>query len=361
MFQKTNNDTSMKHIQKNEDFYQSKYDYYRQMSICAVIFSVIASNFYWISDCQLFNRIAIETLFPRLFMLIPLGLYIIISNRVENYKIMVPLSYIMLHGIMWCTIWSIYYLPIKQHANEGFIIMHLMFLALGFCAPIKLSIIFHSLLIFDIIISYPINHYENIDLMMTLGIPALIAVEFMLYMTEKSYIDQYSYKLKLQNLSYYDQLTKVYNRNKLQQLCIKDSNYLLIDDSCILIMDIDFFKEVNDKYGHVAGDTVLISLANIVQSNTKTQNDYVIRWGGEEFVVILSHCKLKEAINISENIRKEVENHNNGICSITISIGVVRYDGQDYLNSIKHADQALYYAKQHGRNKVCVYDNGTIY
>ena len=88
----------MSNIEKKErdKFYQSKYEYYRVMSVCTVIVSVLASTTYWISDCQLFGRIAYETLLPRLYMLFPLLLYLIAVKLTYNYRIMVTLSYIIL-------------------------------------------------------------------------------------------------------------------------------------------------------------------------------------------------------------------------------------------------------------------------
>ena len=131
--------------------YQSKFEYYKNVWLYTVIISAVASTTYWISDCQLFGRIAYETIVPRFSIFIPLASFLLFRDRLNDYRKAIPISYLILHAIMWCTIWAIYYLPIKQHANEGFIIMHLMFLGLGFAAPRTWSIFFHSLLIFDII------------------------------------------------------------------------------------------------------------------------------------------------------------------------------------------------------------------
>lgn len=342
--------------QNKDAFYQSKYEYYKLMCICTVILSVIANVFYWISDCQLFNRIAYETVLPRIFMFIPLIFYIIIAKRVKSYKIMVPISYMMIHGIMWCTIWAIYYLPIRIHANEGFIIMHIMFIAVGFCAPIKWSIICHSLLIVDIIVSYPINHYENFDLMMSLGVPLVLAVETMLYFMENNYIEQYITSKRLERMTMHDPLTDAYTRNKLKDICIDNTNKLIKGYNEIMILDIDFFKHVNDTYGHDIGDTVLKRLVKIVKSCI-SEDDLIIRWGGEEFIVILKDSTLDKANEKAENIRKTVANSQNLICNFTISIGVTEYNKGDYNIAVKNADKALYYAKYHGRNRVVVYND----
>ena len=340
-------------------FYQSKYEYYRIVSLCTVIGSVLASTTYWISDCQLFDRIAIETLFPRMFMLIPMIFYILLSRRIRSYKVMVPLSYLMLHGIMWCTIWSIYYLPIKQHANEGFIIMHVMFMALGFCAPIKQSICWHSLLIVDILISNLFNHYESLDLMLSLGIPVMIGIEVLQAYMEKVYAEQYRLKKILEHMTTHDQLTNAYNRNKLVELCEPDTKKLKVANTGIILMDVDFFKKINDTYGHGVGDTVLKTLVEIIKSCVRS-SDIVIRWGGEEFVILLPECSLYETEEIAERIRKSVEEYDKHTCRFTVSIGVTKYNGIDYVTSINHADKALYHAKGNGRNQTVTYENLAI-
>ena len=293
-------------MKEKDLFYQSKFEYYHKMGIWTIILSALASTTYWISDCQLFGRIAWETLFPRTFILIPLVFYIFLSRKTNNYKIMVPVSYGMLHGIMWCTIWAIYYLPIKQHANEGFIIMHLMFIAYGMCAPRRWSAFFHSLLIADILISYPINRYEEIGLMMSLGIPALVGIELILIIIENSYAEQYYMKNELENAVYHDQLTQAYSRNMMGELCQRGTNFLKMEKAGVLLVDIDFFKKINDSFGHDVGDKVLIQLVESIRSCIRGA-DYVFRWGGEEFVILLPSCNVEKSCFIAEKIREKVE------------------------------------------------------
>ena len=160
-----------------DEFYQSKYEYYKSLILWIIIISSLAEVSYFISDCQLFDRFAYETLLPRCAILLPMTLFIIINKKCNKYKTMIPLAYFVVHCAMWCTIWSIYYLPIKMHASEGFIIMHLMFLAIGLCAPPKYSLFYHSMVMVNIILSYPFNRYENLDMMISLGLPCLIGIE----------------------------------------------------------------------------------------------------------------------------------------------------------------------------------------
>ncbi|MCB2290068.1 diguanylate cyclase [Clostridium sp. CS001] len=127
----------------------------------------------------------------------------------------------------------------------------------------------------------------------------------------------------------------------------------------ILIIDIDFFKKVNDTYGHLAGDSVLQQLG-VVLSTSCRSFDIVSRIGGEEFSVILPDCPSSQALEVAERLRLAVETYTFTILdgvkiNITISIGSATYPDNvnDLEDVIKQADTALYTAKRSGRNKVC--------
>lgn len=128
----------------------------------------------------------------------------------------------------------------------------------------------------------------------------------------------------------------------------------------VLMVDIDNFKEINDSLGHMAGDKVLREVSNIFRQCVRDQ-DVLIRWGGEEFVVILKQTSLDAARRIAETVRISVENHRfeplmkNG--GITISIGIASITVPAKLSEvIRLADEALYNAKRQGRNRVAVND-----
>lgn len=342
----------------NLQFYQSKYEYYQKFAYYVIICASLASISYFISDCQLFGRFARETLLPRTFILLPLALYIYIYPKINNYKIMVPVNYLIIHSIMWNTIWAIVYLPDKTHASEGFIIMHLMFFAIGFCAPIRYALIAHSLVIVNILVSHLFNHYQNLDVMLSLGIPCVIGICAAHYFMEEIYADHYITAKKLEFISGYDALTGIYNRNIMNEI-IQEGKKQFIDEigrTCaILLFDIDHFKQVNDTYGHMKGDIVLKSLVNAASSVLEPK-DYLIRWGGEEFIMILPKCNEPEvAIERAERLRQLVERTDNGVCPVTISVGIAFYNGEDYQIIVDRADKALYMAKENGRNQVHIY------
>ncbi|MFQ3207792.1 MAG: diguanylate cyclase (GGDEF)-like protein [Glaciecola sp.] len=155
-----------------------------------------------------------------------------------------------------------------------------------------------------------------------------------------------------------DPLTQVYNRRGFTDVVGKEfSKYKRSKELfSIILLDIDFFKRINDEHGHEAGDQVLIKFANVLSQCTRDY-DVLARWGGEEFIVLLPNTQLKDAINIAnkyrEIIRKEKFIVNNTSLRLSLTAGVANI--QDYASvdeCIKRADDLLYEGKNLGRNKV---------
>ena len=132
---------------------------------------------------------------------------------------------------------------------------------------------------------------------------------------------------------------------------------------CLLMVDIDNFKNINDTYDHLFGDKVIRTLANTLKSKLKGQ-DAVARLGGEEFAVLLPETSPQGAHAVAEQIRISIErgkirhpNSRDHLGGITVSIGIAAYRRGDTLDEwIDHADKALYFSKQTGRNKVTRYE-----
>jgi diguanylate cyclase (GGDEF)-like protein len=125
----------------------------------------------------------------------------------------------------------------------------------------------------------------------------------------------------------------------------------------LAVIDIDHFKKVNDEYGHLYGGEVLILVANILKSSFRSQ-DRIFRFGGEEFVVLLRSVALTNARKIFERFRKQVEAyHFPQVGKVTVSLGFVGISTNMPVVILGHADQALYHAKTHGRNRICFYDD----
>lgn len=165
---------------------------------------------------------------------------------------------------------------------------------------------------------------------------------------------------KLEEDSHRDILTNAYNRRFLTEWLLQQGKLMdryNFQISCLLF-DLDHFKSINDEYGHDKGDEVLVAFSKYVAS-TLRDSDVLVRYGGEEFLVLLSHTDLEMAIQIAERLRHRIEHLSvAGLPKgkVTTSIGVACWcDGKssEYSVLLKAADDALYRAKKSGRNKVC--------
>lgn len=168
-----------------------------------------------------------------------------------------------------------------------------------------------------------------------------------------------SYNL-LKEKSIHDGLTGLYNHQyiiELLEIEIMKVNRTR-DDLCLMMLDIDHFKNVNDTFGHQVGDLVLTKIASIITENIR-ETDYAGRYGGEEFMVVLPSLSLKKAILVAERIRLKVQNYTYSIdeLKVTISIGVSDYRNEDAVSFISTADKLLYLAKENGRNRLEVNSN----
>lgn len=124
----------------------------------------------------------------------------------------------------------------------------------------------------------------------------------------------------------------------------------------LAVVDIDHFKRVNDQFGHLYGDEVLILIANLLRSSFRSQ-DRIFRFGGEEFVVLLRSTTLDDARRIFERFRMNVEQYEfPQVGQVTVSVGFTSISNESPVMILGHADQALYYAKAKGRNCVRFYD-----
>lgn len=121
----------------------------------------------------------------------------------------------------------------------------------------------------------------------------------------------------------------------------------------IIMLDIDHFKQVNDQYGHLAGDLVIQGVAGIIADSLRSL-DFAGRYGGEEYVLVLTNCGKSSASLVAERIRHLVEQHSNfpEEIRITLSGGVAEYAGQSSEQLVRKADELLYVAKKQGRNRI---------
>lgn len=163
-----------------------------------------------------------------------------------------------------------------------------------------------------------------------------------------------------------DPLTGLFNRRYLKETLDREVSRAKRENQPIgiIIMDIDQFKDINDLYGHDAGDKMLKFIADKLRENTRVE-DIVCRYGGEEFVIVMPGASLGVAFERAEHIRRIVDElwvpYENDQMHVTISLGVAAYPvhGADGEDALIRADRALYQAKEAGRNRVILYRSGT--
>lgn len=211
----------------------------------------------------------------------------------------------------------------------------------------------HRISAIEFLFSVILNLLPFWGLICTLGIVSI------LYIKLKASMEQVS------KMIHTDPLTGIANRRGFLKLTQKSlaAVHRHGQSWTILMIDIDHFKQVNDRFGHDTGDRILIKVSQILSANIR-QTDVVCRWGGEEFAVFLFGVTPEDSMNIAEHLRKEVENKvilKDGK-PVTLSIGISegksgKNNGLE--NAFACADQALYQAKTLGRNRVCAFDTTT--
>ncbi|SJL83372.1 sensor domain-containing diguanylate cyclase [Vibrio palustris] len=162
-------------------------------------------------------------------------------------------------------------------------------------------------------------------------------------------------KKQIELMAEMDSLTKIYNRAKIDKCLAQEQERARRYGSkfSVIMLDVDFFKSVNDTYGHLVGDKVLYQLAIMLNTNTRTV-DEVGRWGGEEFMIVCPETALNEAEHVAEKLRQAVESYDfPDVGTITVSLGIAMYTGNEDLKRVlAEADAYLYEAKRLGRNRI---------
>lgn len=160
---------------------------------------------------------------------------------------------------------------------------------------------------------------------------------------------------ELARLASTDPLTQIWNRRQFDSIvAMRTAQSLKSGESlCLLMMDIDHFKTINDTLGHRAGDQVLIELVEVVRGDLRAGDDFA-RWGGEEFLIILPNSSIKDALLLAEHLRMRVEEHTfERAGKVTVSVGVSEWKSGEAIDSwYNRVDRAMYCAKAAGRNNV---------
>ena len=195
------------------------------------------------------------------------------------------------------------------------------------------------------------------------GVPSELLktrTEFLIRSLEVS-LENHQRYIEAKQLTYIDDLTGLYNPRFLEQALniAMDSLNKKNQGFCVLFIDIDKFKQVNDQYGHLVGSQMLTHIGKLIRSSLR-KNDQVFRYGGDEFIAILYDTELSTAKEIAERVRKSAEARTFRFpmahIKITLSIGIARFPdhGNNKETVISMADTAMYASKKSGRNQVIV-------
>lgn len=192
------------------------------------------------------------------------------------------------------------------------------------------------------------------------GFPIQILRTFFAFVTAYAMIVilsifRYEAELKLEKLASTDKLTGIYNRMKFDEHLVAETSKAQRNtySMSLILLDIDNFKDINDTYGHIQGDKALQSIAELIKKNIRL-HDVCARWGGEEFVILMSDTQEEDASAFAERIRMEIEMcYFNNIKHLTASFGVSQFKMDESIDTLmKRVDDALYKAKGQGRNCV---------
>lgn len=177
--------------------------------------------------------------------------------------------------------------------------------------------------------------------------------EYLLVLSEIT--DIYLSKKILEKSAFIDELTGILNRKKFDEVLAEKITKANIEGNslAVIFFDIDHFKNVNDTYGHLIGDSVLQEVVKVAKCSVR-ESDIFARWGGEEFIILLEGVTREIATNKAESIRQDIEKTTfKEIEKVTCSFGVTLYKAQEDTNAfLDRVDKALYYTKEHGRNMV---------
>ncbi len=164
---------------------------------------------------------------------------------------------------------------------------------------------------------------------------------------------------KLQRMATTDALTGIANRRHFEEMVESEmARARRYDEHVSLIMfDIDHFKAINDRFGHLAGDRTLVELAHLVSLHLRAV-DMLARWGGEEFMVMMPYCRAADALKAAERLRKLIADYAfPEVAKVTVSLGVTElHPDEPCENALKRVDDAMYQAKAAGRDTLCLID-----
>lgn len=309
-----------------------------------------------IASEELINKIPVYILYTRIITTLVLLVLVLLLNKVKNlnFKAFAASMYIIVIGVAEFSI--IILKPSEAVSLFPIFAMTLIQLSALWTRPMYVICLYltNTLLFFGALIIAHIPNFIILDL--TINLIFLSVFSITLYRTKIAIAMHLFLKAKEEKkTAELDVLTGAYNRLGFN----RRTNTSNINDGAILFIDIDNFKIINDKFGHAKGDAVIRKVADIIKNNIRN-NDVSARFGGEEFIVLLSEQDITEAVIIAERIRKNIEKYTNPSTTISCGVAVLNKELNKELEikrAIKNADYAMLKAKRTGKNKIVVYAN----
>ena len=335
------------------EFYRTKCEYYQGIVEISLLVACITTIFFIYSDYMI-NGSVLPTLIPRLSILAFIAVFFIVTHISSSSRVMIFMDFFLGHGMIIAASWTAYNLKDNSNSITGIIIVNILWLVIGYVSTPKDTIINGIIYVLELAITNTFNHYTNYEQIISLEVPIVMGIILVQYIMTAFFLDRYRISQKLEMAMITDPLTQVYNRHLLEKI-VSDNTLKDVSENesvSIAMLDIDDFKKINDVNGHYTGDITLFYIGQML-SNEAADGDYVIRYGGEEFVIILRKCGVDAARERMEKVRSEIENAKDTPVPFTISVGVSGYTG-DYTETLRTVDSALYEAKNTGKNKVVV-------
>lgn len=266
-------------------------------------------------------------------------------------------------------IFRLFYFGVNLPSIQSFIVILTMALGCGTIATLFegilkrwiLSYLWGGIVYTVSLVAFNYDHVNSQKIVVIYLAVCLIA-SILSYSIIKSFLYYHNYVEKLKYDSSRDHLTGLYNRRSFESIYSDILKKIPITEESLslLMIDVDFFKNINDTYGHISGDYVLVQIGKLLKESVR-DFDLVARIGGEEFCIVLRDCPKAKTHEIAERIRKKIEGYdfvlpNDSAIKVTVSIGAAVYP-ETVLELKKFreiADKNLYYVKHSGRNKVCI-------
>lgn len=285
---------------------------------------------------------------------------ILISRGLGSLALRVFSIEVILHSILVCAtlglelgfqfyLWTVsclllidYQLKLKQALIYSFVLI-LTFAALYLCFS-------------DVVYTYAYSdfvQYIEVGNIIIAGLPMVYAIGLIREIT-------ISQRIELTDMAAKDHLTKLYNRRFAKELILAAYKESAFTDKkiCLVMADIDFFKRINDSCGHEKGDSILVAIANLITQHINKQS-IAVRWGGEEFLIVLTNSNEKDAFTHIENMRQSIAAMTFPVdgqkLNITMSFGLIQWQPNASLEEmLQQADAALYKSKKNGRNQTTI-------